>query len=89
MILDLGNLIKRGIDNYSGAWYKGLRVLWTTSFSNFFLYFNLKKDQIMLAIFGFHSENIFWRKIYTYLYKKLQFRTILLPYKKCFTKENI
>ena len=28
------NDLSRGIDNCSGAWYKGLRVLWTTSFSN-------------------------------------------------------
>ena len=34
----------------------------------------------MLAIYGFHSEKFFWKRI---ILKKLQFGTILFPYKKC------
>ena len=45
---------------------KDFRVLWTTSFTN---NLSLLKDnqflRKMLAIYGFHSENIVWKKLYT------------------------
>ena len=74
-------IILRGIGNCLGVWYNGLRVPWKRS--NNFSLFQLEKTQFLqkkclLTIYGFHSENIFWEKDI----KKLQFRTILLPYKK-------
>jgi hypothetical protein len=52
-----------GIDNCSGAWYSGLRVIWTTSSINKFSLFQpFQLFQTMLAIYGFHSENNFWKK---------------------------
>ena len=63
-----GDLL-RGFDNCSGAWYKGLKVLWTTSFSNNFLYFDLNRNPIFtndlanyLCMYGFYSESTFWKK---------------------------
>ena len=40
----------------------------------------------MLAIYGSHSEFFLLRKYH--FHKKLQFQTILLPYKKCVTKKR-
>ena len=39
----------------------------------------------MLAIYGFHSEFFFRKRI---ILKKLQFGTILFPYKKCVTEKR-
>ena len=59
-----GNLLGCVV-NHLVAWYKGLRVVWSTSFSNKFSLFKLEKRiQKMFAIHGFHSENIFWKKSY-------------------------
>ena len=41
-----------GIDNCSGAWYKGLKSPWPWSFSNNFSLVRLEKK---------HSENNFWK----------------------------
>ena len=58
-----GNLL-RGIDNCSGIWYKGLRLPWTTSFSDNFSFISTSEKQTILrsilAVYGFHSENNFW-----------------------------
>ena len=37
-------------------------------------------------MYGFYSENIFWKK--KCLKKRLQFGTILVPYKKCVTEKR-
>ena len=40
-----------------------------------------KEKHNFSKVFSFHSENIFW--------KKLQFRSILLPYKNCVTEKRL
>ena len=46
-----GNLL-RGIDNFSGVWYKGLKVPWTLQDSEtIFHYFNLKKQHFLQKMF--------------------------------------
>ena len=61
----------------------------TNRFSDNFslIQFEEKKNlQTMLATYGSHSEFFLLRKYH--FHKKLQFQTILLPYKKCVTKKR-
>ena len=62
-------MILRGIDNYSGAWCKGLiesrrqKILVTI-----FLHFNFIRKPVsktIVLLYGFHLPNIFWKKLYS------------------------
>ena len=49
------------------------------------LFFAISYSKAALAIYVFHLENNFWRKLYI---KKMQFRTFLFSYKKCVTEKR-
>ena len=58
LFMKQGNLLK-GIDNCLGAWYKGIGVLWTTSYGNTFFPFSLEIQKKCLPyIYCCHYENI-------------------------------